>query len=93
MRTLLRFAASVAPCFQSTADARPPTTYHTTGITADPDTVLHLKTLSFYLVKEGLAMLVLWLHGSIAYTLYAYTVQKVRDSITTSATFMYRTAP
>ena len=48
------------------------------GITADPIAVLHLKTLSFYLVKEGLAMLILWFHGSIAYTLYAYTVQKVR---------------
>lgn len=40
--------------------------------------MLHLKTLFFYLVKEGLAILILWLHGTIAYTLFAYTVQKVR---------------
>jgi hypothetical protein len=53
-----------------------PTNNINAGITADPDIVLHFKTLSFYLLKEGLAMLILWIHGSIAYTLYAYTVQK-----------------
>lgn len=41
--------------------------------------MLHLKTLSTYLIKEALAMLILWLHGTIAYTLHAYTVQKARS--------------